>query len=613
MVCPRLGLRRLSPRYNLLELTTCPISQDDPLKRFATQCGILPEENLLSETHISRISHWLQTCSEQHEHCPRNNEAKELPKRVIEINSNEPQSVKLVHTSPGERAIYACLSYCWGHGGQYCTYKHNIKDHLQHISVSDLPATVADAIRLCRALQIPYLWVDALCIIQDDEVDWSREAAAMARIYGSANLTISTPSTTSCSEGFLVRDVGSRSSLDWIHPHSRTKGVVTMRSWSEPSFDQSPIDEQETPWMQRGWTLQEWVLSPRLLHCGSTMTMFECLHGRCYEIFPDTPEGPFVVFGRQHYNGAPPPKLIDNQIETGRISSDKAVEANGMTRMFKSFEYWNDPNARPVISWVAIVEEFCRRQLTRDTDKLSALAGLAVEFRAYKRIWCPTQQQWDYVAGLWWCGNSMVGLTGHDGELPGALLWRGATHRSNPLSTPPVYRAPSWSWAAVDGPITFNKGVGGNKLEILDVVCHHEYPGSFSSVTTGWIDAHGLMRRVWPVGRTIEDKPKGLRCQPEGKGKVQDDEMWYADFDNAHIEKLKEFEIFLLLVETCNDLPGMHDSRHTALILRRVECKQGCLLDCFIRMGLALVDYDSMDPNRNTLLKDWKLQKLRLF
>ncbi|RBR25180.1 uncharacterized protein FIESC28_02088 [Fusarium coffeatum] len=485
----------------------------------------------------------------------RNNEAKELPKRVIEINSNEPQSVKLVHTNPGDRAIYACLSYCWGHGGQYCTYKHNIKDHLQHISVSDLPAAVADAIRLCRALQIPYLWVDALCIIQDDEVDWSREAAAMARIYGSANLTISTPSTTSCSEGFLVRDVGSRSSLDWIHPHSRTKGVVTMRSWSEPTFDRSPIDERETPWMQRGWTLQEWVLSPRLLHCGSTMTMFECLHGRCYEIFPDTPEGPFVVFGRQHHNGAPPPKLIDHQVEPGRISSETAVEANGMIRMFKSLEYWNDPKARPVISWAAIVEEFCRRQLTRDTDKLSALAGLAAEFRAYKRIWCPTQQQWDYFAGLWWCGNSMVGLTGHDGELPGALLWRGATHLSNPLSTPPVYRAPSWSWAAVDGPITFNKGVGDNKLEILDVVCHHEYPGSFSSVTTGWIDAHGLMRRVWPVGRTLKDKPKGLRCQPEGKGEAQDGKMWYADFDNAHIDKLREFEIFLLLVETCNDLP----------------------------------------------------------
>jgi hypothetical protein len=206
----------------------------------------------------------------------------------------------------------------------------------------------------------------------------------------------------------------------------------------------------------------------------------------------------------------------------------------------------------------------------------------------------------------------MVGLTGHDGELPAALLWRGATHLSNPLSTPPVYRAPSWSWAAVDGPITFNGGIGINKLEILDVVCHYECPGSFSSVTTGWIDAQGLLRRVWPVRRTLEGKPKGLRTQPEGNGKFQDGEMWYADFDNAHIDELREFEIFLLLVQTCNDLPGMLDSRHTALILRRVECKQGCQLDCFIRMGLALVDYASVDLNYNTFFKDWQLQKFRL-
>lgn len=88
--------------------------------------------------------------------------------------------------------------------------------------------------------------------------------------------------------------------------------------------------------------------------------------------------------------------------------------------------------------------------------------------------------------------------------------------------------------------------------------------------------------------------------------------MWYADFDNAHIDELREFEIFLLLVQTCNDLPGIFDSRHTALILRRVECQQGCQLDCFIRMGLALVDYYSMDSNYNAFFRDWQLQKLRL-
>ncbi|KAK8849144.1 HET-domain-containing protein [Apiospora arundinis] len=304
-------------------------------------------------------------------------EPKEIPTRLIDVNSNEPQNVRLVNTHRGSKAVYACLSYCWGQGGQYCTYKHNIKEHMQRICVSDLPAAVADAIRLCRALRIPFLWVDALCIVQDDEVDWNREAAAMASIYGSAALTISTPRV-----------------------------------------------------------------------------------------------GAF-----------PPPIAL--------------------------WQYHDDVRVPP---W---------RRLTRDTDKLPALAGLAAQFRAYKYATCPRQQQYEYVAGLWWCGSS----TSDDTELPQGLLWLGDPLPGKSLSRPAVYRAPSWSWAAVDGPIQFHgSGVSGvSKMQILDVFCDYECPGSLPSARAGWIDSQGLLRRAWPFEISYREG-LGLTTGVEGHGEVKDDD-----------------------------------------------------------------------------------------
>lgn len=59
--------------------------------------------------------------------------------------------------------------------------KQSIQDLKEGIAVSFLPKTFQDAIKITQRLRIKYLWIDCLCIIQDDPNDWGKEASAMSQ------------------------------------------------------------------------------------------------------------------------------------------------------------------------------------------------------------------------------------------------------------------------------------------------------------------------------------------------------------------------------------------------------------------------------------------------
>lgn len=621
-------------------------TKDDILGQFSQPGGIRPEASLLSDTHLRRISSWREVCSQEHKGCPGGDEPRELPARVIGVNSSDPRYVKLVNTHRGRTAVYACLSYSWGTGFQHCTTTRNIEDHLQRIAISDLPETVADGIRLCRALQIPYIWVDALCIIQDDKDDWSREAAAMAGIYGSSVLTISVPDASDCGEQFLTRNLDEyfNVKVDWIHGLSGTAGTVTL-VYDWPS-DQSSL-LSKSPWMDRGWTLQEWVLSPCVLHCGSITTMYECLHGTCYESHSDEITQPFggldlgqyavdldlhrsrSVQGPTHYNTWP--------TETSTKASEEAtisVELDNTSRLFKRVVrvqrgHSETQTDAAMPSWSDVVTQFCGRQLTKDTDKLPALAGLAVRFQNYKSATIPRPRTYDYLAGLWWDGSLILsGGASEAAELPAGLLWRRAGDEF--LSRPSMYRAPSWSWAALDGPVEF-VGVfppGASRLQIHDALCLYEYPDSLSSVKAGWIDAKGLLRRAWPVkvrGDNIDLNIKKHDGEADGGGDAGNDK-WCARLDEnvasgSRWREMQRFEVFILLVATyC--LPDSLRVTHHAVVLKRVAAEKACQSDCFTRLGTALkvsVSQDDLaercdacEDEKEKIFKGWDFKKVRL-
>ncbi|KAF2807152.1 HET-domain-containing protein, partial [Mytilinidion resinicola] len=146
---------------------------------------------------------------------------------------------------------YLALSYVWGGATQLQLTSENFtslstENGLNELSDS-IPRTIKDAMILCKNLGERYLWVDTLCIVQDDESDRHFQISNMANIYSQAVLTIVAASGSSADAGLP----GHISSINGTELISTRHDIV-------------PLIEN-SPWYSRGWTLQEYVLSHRLL------------------------------------------------------------------------------------------------------------------------------------------------------------------------------------------------------------------------------------------------------------------------------------------------------------------------------------------------------------
>lgn len=119
--------------------------------------------------------------------------------------SDMKKGVRLVENQDETRGVYACLSYCWGECQAGQANSSNLLSNLEGIPLDDLPSTIVDALWLCHRLRIRYLWVDRLCIKQDDEKDWSEQASRMCEVYSRSALTISVPVCEDSSQSFLGR------------------------------------------------------------------------------------------------------------------------------------------------------------------------------------------------------------------------------------------------------------------------------------------------------------------------------------------------------------------------------------------------------------------------
>jgi len=126
-----------------------------------------------------------------------------MPLYIIEICNTAPPApiLRIVMSPPA--VDYAALSYCWGGHQPIVATKSTMKDMMLDIPYSALPKTLQDAVTITIKLGLRFLWVDALCIIQDDQTQKQQEIAAMPNIYQNAHVTICAARSRSCDEGFL--------------------------------------------------------------------------------------------------------------------------------------------------------------------------------------------------------------------------------------------------------------------------------------------------------------------------------------------------------------------------------------------------------------------------
>lgn len=320
-------------------------------------------------------------------------------------------------------------------------------------------------------LDIQYIWIDSLCIVQGDSDDWLRESALMEKVYRNSFLNISATSAETSDDGLYTERNPQRLwqdviSLDINGLQKVTSNGLQDQSYLDPSYT-GPIQwaneiscllmdvttwetlVNQAPVNRRGWVIQERLLAPRVLHFCHGRIAWECAEFDDIEgHFPDLPK--YQLIADEIYEGIPIKRLEpgNNGKELGTIrlrdEDDPLLGNTGNTPTF----------IRALELWARIVETYSRTDLTRDTDKLIALSGLA------NRIATLTgrSQEIKYVAGLWDWGQHLVSqLLWHVEPTYSDTLQSGASTLESLAKRPTAYRAPSFSWASVDA--QYGKGI----------------------------------------------------------------------------------------------------------------------------------------------------------
>ncbi|KAF2109342.1 heterokaryon incompatibility protein-domain-containing protein, partial [Lophiotrema nucula] len=229
----------------------------------------LPSGETSSDMSFRRAKEWIARCDINHS-C-RKEVAPMLPKRVVGLARDR----IYIHESHGERGAYACLSHCWGPKGNDIllkTKKEVLATFKESIQWTALPKTFQDAIIACRRLGIDWIWIDSLCIVQDDPLDWQLESAKMATIYENAYLTLAATFAEDASGGLFTgpdcTDHNAKSTpLLLQFPNGPTVPLICRRR----------LNHQHFPLIRRAWVYQERLLSPRILHFAGFELIWECL------------------------------------------------------------------------------------------------------------------------------------------------------------------------------------------------------------------------------------------------------------------------------------------------------------------------------------------------
>lgn len=342
------------------------------------------------ESNLRTIQSWLSLCDSKHDvHCHTNsatsNDTGGRPLWLIDV-----QSLCLKQADPSWQ--YAALSYVWGNVHTVHATTRNI-EHLQESRVLGklcVARTIMHAIDLARDLKIAYLWVDCLCILQDDEKAKHSQICEMASIYANAYLTIVAASGTHADHGFKA----------CTKTEDARSLYAGLRVSADPQVRQRQIHEfllSESPWMGRGWTLQELVFSRRAIFLFDSTITWQC-HCATWEV-----------------------SMASTMLPATSCSETFSEVAQGL-----QFSLWPD-----LEEYARLVHSYSGRKLTHLHDRYRAFLGITSTFAR------------SFQEGFLWGLPEMF--------FDVALLWQSESFLSKPSRRLDDY--PSWSWMGWSGPI----------------------------------------------------------------------------------------------------------------------------------------------------------------
>lgn len=223
------------------------------------------------DSAVRRIEEWMRDCANLHTGCQSFDEVDSkklpiLPTRVLDVWHGSGQ-IRLLGTSERQRGRYVCLSHRWGPKSsvRLKTKRSTIEEYKRGIELTRLPKLFAEVVSVVRQLGINYLWIDSLCIVQDDCDDWNRESARMGSIYRNCHLTIAAARSQHCGDSLF----SSSRAFETIHGKLGKDEPFSMllnpygKSFAPASAhhpNRETVDELN-PLSSRAWVFQERYLS----------------------------------------------------------------------------------------------------------------------------------------------------------------------------------------------------------------------------------------------------------------------------------------------------------------------------------------------------------------
>lgn len=323
--------------------------------------------HVASNAHYHLINRWLDACTDvaQHPACNTTNKFR-APTRLLDLDYHYKhdckglrQDVRLVEgrSSTGK---YAALSYSWGAVQQLKLLRINLEQFQERIAFEELSPVTKDAIAVCRRLSIPYLWVDALCIIQENDGDFMTEAPRMQDVYAGSTLTIVAADSKDTTEAFLAH----RNPLPWLQCilESQIENRGSTCFVAESGGFCKGREMRNIPGNyhidSRAWCFQERFMSPRSISFGQKGIHWECRQGLACEFEMD--------ISKENCTAESTRSRLKHQ--HAKLQSMNLVDGSSI---LKARGIWND-----------LVEAYSETSLSHSEDVLIAIAGVASIFEA---------------------------------------------------------------------------------------------------------------------------------------------------------------------------------------------------------------------------------------
>jgi hypothetical protein len=308
------------------------------------------KQNILSARQLGQhidwsiLREWVTFCDRNHAHICQPDNSKTFTSRgfyLIDCNKSPP----VVESKPWNTR-YAALSYVWG-------------DHVQ----VDWPRTVQDAVAVTKAMGLQYLWVDRLCISQDNHEERQYMISAMAKIYSNAEFTIVAAAGKGSNYG--LPGVGSKDRT--LQPKYELESGSTLVS----TMEDPRLQILESEWYKRGWTYQESILSTRRLVFTDCQAYWEC---RCMAIHESVSIPLDLVHEK---SGRRMANFMLGGILRNLVGNSEAVIGDDTQRLDYGFNF---PTLGSMLATLRGLEEHIRtfslRNLTEDADSLRAFQGI---------------------------------------------------------------------------------------------------------------------------------------------------------------------------------------------------------------------------------------------